>query len=302
MSAPRSLPRHLEPYLDTVVGPRMFNTVRTVNGVVTSRHKGIDFACPTGIPLEAGMDGEISLVGGSMTHQWGYYVHVICDCPLKHVQEFHILRDKPTFYIGQRIKAGQHIGFTGRSGSLGGKPYFAHHHHGTSVNGTYFDPLRIGWPGLADTDTDIPIDNEVEDMTPEQDTMLRNIYTAIFLGGPSMSDGGRSIEDSLAGLVKALDTVRATVTQNVSRSVHSQATLLPADGTPINISQYQDTADINSMLRQLMNRPVTTVEVQPIVDAVVAAIEAELGQIHVNIDTAAIAKAVNDEAHKRSAE
>lgn len=225
MSAPRSLPRHLEPYLDTVVGPRMFNTIRTVNGVITSRHKGIDFACPTGIPLEAGMDGTISLVGGSMTHQWGYYVHVICLCPLNHVQEFHILRDKPTFYIGQRIKAGQHIGFTGRSGSLGGISYFPHHHHGTSVNGVYFDPLRIGWPSTAD-DGSTPIDNTEEDvMTPEQEARLTakldNLIAYVYNGGPDVpgSPGGKgSVLQRIIDVQNAL-TVSLPKVDNINRQV-----------------------------------------------------------------------------------
>lgn len=194
MSAPRSLPVGLKPYLGTVTGKRVFGVRRLVNGVYTSPHNGCDFAVPVGIPLESGITGTVALAGGSMSHQWGYFLHVICTCPQRHTQEFHILRDKPTLKAGDRVTAGQVIGHSGRSGSLGGISYAPHHHHGVTVNGKHYDPLSIGWPTISGG-VSVPLDNTEEDMplTKEDIGLLLN-YPA-YSGGPSLSQALKDLHN-----------------------------------------------------------------------------------------------------------
>lgn len=175
MSRPVSLPKALKPYAHTVTGKRVFGKARFVNGAWTSAHNGVDFATPTGLPLESGIRGTVSLVGGSLTHQWGYYIHIICDCPLKHVQEFHVCKSRPDFEIGDEVEIGQIVAHTGSSGSFNKVRYAPHHHHGTSEGGVYYNPLTIGWPEGA-FDSHQPLDNEEDDMTPDQARQLKETH------------------------------------------------------------------------------------------------------------------------------
>lgn len=294
MSAPRSLPARLKPYRVSSA----FGIIRNINGKNTPSHNGADWATPTGIPLEATIAGKVSLVGGSLTHVWGYYVHIICTCPKKHVVEYHILRDKPTFKIGDPIRLGQHIGYTGSSGALNGKRYAPHHHHGVSVGGKYYDPLSIGWAGTSGGAA-TPIDNEEDDMDAEQNRKLDAVYNAIFAGGSSMDDNGRSISKSLAGIVTVVDQIKGTVTQRVQRG-HDSA------GEPIEISQIQELADAKTIAIRLeaqlsaMNAAVSALAVAKGVDPeklstlIAGKVDAALAD-----NFAAIPAGVNDDAAAR---
>jgi len=92
------------------------------------------------------------------------------------------------------------------------------------------DPNHFGHNGSTTAGyTTIPLEN---DMTDEQAHQLANIYNAIFSGGPSMSDQGKSIEQSLAD-------INGTVSRNVQRA--------GAD-----VTQIQDNADTNTMVRALL--------------------------------------------------
>lgn len=235
MSTPRSLPVGLQQYRVSSA----FGIIRNINGRDTPPHNGADWATPTGIPLEATMAGKVSLVGGSLTHIWGYYVHVICGCPLKHVQEFHILRDKPRFEIGDQIRLGDLIGHTGSSGALNGKRYAPHHHHGTSVNGKYYDPLTIGWASTSG-DTATNFDNTEDDMYSDADRKRdQAVFDAVFNAAPSLPDNGRSIGSSLAGIVTVVDQIKSTVTRKVER--------IDTDGKPYQVEQIQELADAKTI-------------------------------------------------------
>lgn len=171
MSAPRTLPVGLKKY--RVSSP--FGVVRTINGRKTPPHNGADWATPTGVRLEACIAGKVSAVGGSLTHIWGYFVHVKCDCREEHEEEFHILRDKPTFKVGDRIALGQTIGYTGSSGALNGKRYAPHHHHSLKRGAVYYDPLPVGWPGVADT-VSKPFEEEDDMYTDDDRATVKAIY------------------------------------------------------------------------------------------------------------------------------
>lgn len=82
-----------------------------------------------------------------------------------------------------------------------------------------------------------------DDMTPEQANWLAAIYNAIFNGGGSMQDGGKSISQSIAELNRP-----------VSRSAAAAATVLPADGKAIDVPLRQDNADTNTMVRKLLEQ------------------------------------------------
>lgn len=218
MSRPRSLPVGLKPYRVSSA----FGIVRHINGRNTPPHNGADWATPVGIPLEATIGGKVSLVGGSLTHVWGYYVHIICTCPLKHVVEYHILRDKPTFKIGDPIKPGQHIGFTGSSGALNGARYAPHHHHGTSENGTYFNPLTIGWPSEAGTKTgDIMATLDDEDLGNIANAVWQRAQDALGKNAPVVI-----LNDIFAGnpvVRKAADVATAIWEQPQRATLHGNA-------------------------------------------------------------------------------
>lgn len=92
-----------------------------------------------------------------------------------------------------------------------------------------------------------------DDMTPEQDALLKNIAAHLFGGGTSASDPQYY---GAAGTVYNMLKAPA----NVQRAVNAQATALPADGSPVYISQIQDNADTNTLVRQLANRPVAEVD------------------------------------------
>lgn len=86
---------------------------------------------------------------------------------------------------------------------------------------------------------------EEEDMTPTQANQLENIYAAIFHGGKSMRDGGRSISQSLADIASG---ARPTI----ARSENSVATEIGASTKTV--SKLQDDADTNTLVRALIER------------------------------------------------
>lgn len=117
------------------------------------------------------------------------------------------------------------------------------------------------------------VDFEENDMTPEQDQILRNIAGFIYAGGTSTADpnyfgsdgtlynrvrnmeahlyaGGPSAADP--NYVGAIGTVYNLLKSPVMRSSASNPTALPDNASPVKISQVQDNADTNTMLRKLV--------------------------------------------------
>lgn len=71
---------------------------------------------------------------------------------------------------------------------------------------------------------------------------VRNLYAAMFAGGPSMADQGRSVSQSLGGIVKVLDIVHATTAQPVQRTIDGKTVLIP---------QIQDNADTKTIVQRI---------------------------------------------------
>lgn len=216
---------------------------------------------------------------------------------------YHMLNPATNIKVGTVVRAGDIIGHVGNSGSSGTG---AHLHFELWKDGVAVNPiLHLKYNPAAFASASgggaTPIE---DDLDAKQSAQLQFVFDAILNGGPDMADHGRSIGQSLAGIVDAVDTISTTVNEindntqpkTVTRSKASKATLLPADGSAITIPENQDDADTNSMVRELLARPASAVDVKPVVDAVVAAIKANPSA---PVDYAAIAKAVNDDAAKR---
>lgn len=102
------------------------------------------------------------------------------------------------------------------------------------------------------------IANQENDMTPEEHNMLQAVHDAIFKGGDSMPDAGRSIGQSLQGLTNRVSGIGDLVEQPVER----------AEGT---ITQAADNVVTGTLVRHLAS---TGVPVD--VNAVAAAVAAQL--------------------------
>lgn len=203
---------------------------------------------------------------------------------------YHMLVPNSNIAKGTIVSAGDVIGRVGNSGSSGTG---AHLHFELWYNGVAINPVgQLTYNPSAFASTSgggaTPIE---DDMTPEQDAMLRNVYAAIFSGGPSMPDGARSIGKSLAGITSVVDQIKTVVTQPVTR--------IDTNGNPYTVTQIQELADAKTVairtegaVNSLLARPAVEVDVAAIVDAVKGAIDAQLTDVTVDIDYDKIANAV----------
>jgi len=89
---------------------------------------------------------------------------------------------------------------------------------------------------------------EEEDMTPEQSRKLDALYDAMFNGGPSMGDRGRSVSYSLGNITNFLDRIDKNV-----------APVLRAGEL---VSLRQEVADAKTNTMALLGRPVAEVNVE----------------------------------------
>ena len=102
---------------------------------VTSNHRGIDLACPTGTPVYAGADGKIEIAGWN--NSYGYYVVI------SHGSGYTTLyahNSSLLVKVGQYVKRGQQIAKSGSTGNSSGP----HLHFEISINGKLQDPLKSG--------------------------------------------------------------------------------------------------------------------------------------------------------------
>lgn len=81
--------------------------------------------------------------------------------------------------------------------------------------------------------------NGDDDMTPQQANQLKQVYNAIFDGGKSMADSGKSISTTLA-------EINSPITRN------SAAKPTAVSSKKVKIPVRQDNADTNTMVRQLL--------------------------------------------------
>ena len=106
----------------------ILNTIRA--------HKGVDYAAPTGTPIQAVADGRAEFVGW----QTGYGNVIV----LKHADTYSTLYGHMSGFarglkVGATIAQGQTIGFVGMTGLATGP----HLHYEFRINGVHRDPLSI---------------------------------------------------------------------------------------------------------------------------------------------------------------
>lgn len=102
-------------------------------------HKGIDFAVPTGTPIQAAGDGTIEIAG--FNGSYGNYVR------LRHGSGFgtayaHMSRIAAGIGPGKRVSQGQIIGFVGSTGRSTG----AHLHYEVLKGSDQINPLSVKMP------------------------------------------------------------------------------------------------------------------------------------------------------------
>lgn len=111
----------------------------TYNGVAYAHfHGGLDIAAPLGTPVTATSEGVVTFVGrlpdGAMivlvAHPGGYVSAYV------HLDDTFLL---PPVKVGQRVQAGQVVGFIGLTGITTG----AHVHYAVSRDGAPVDPLSL---------------------------------------------------------------------------------------------------------------------------------------------------------------
>ncbi len=118
--------------LTSKFGPR---TYQIWGKWVSSNHRGIDLACPTGTPVYAGADGKIEIAGWN--NSYGYYVVI------SHGSGYTTLyahNSSLLVKVGQYVKRGQQIAKSGSTGNSSGP----HLHLEISINGKLQDPLKSG--------------------------------------------------------------------------------------------------------------------------------------------------------------
>lgn len=102
-------------------------------------HKGVDFAAPTGTPIQAAGRGKIEFIGWQ--HGYGKVIKIKHDGGFETVYG-HMSRFNNKLKRGSRVDMGETIGFVGMTGAATGP----HLHYEFHVNGVYTDPLVAKLP------------------------------------------------------------------------------------------------------------------------------------------------------------
>lgn len=152
---------------------------------------GVDLAYPYGSGVRANASGTVWWARG--TGSAGWYIQLRIDGRPGWIIEYYHLSG---FYNynganGYHVNAGDLLGESGGSGYGSMRHYAPHLHVHLVINGT-----RVNlWNYFTDTAGGgvTPINPGDEDMTPNESAMLKSIYDAIFVGGTSMPDDGRSL-------------------------------------------------------------------------------------------------------------
>lgn len=159
-------------------------------------HNGIDFdnsfpGSDDGDPIYAIADGQISASGWDSG--WGILVRV--DHGGGWQSLYAHTRSGSHLAVGTRVARGDHIARIGNTGRSAGP----HLHLEIWFNNSPIDPE----PLVANAP--LPTDQTEDDMFTDADrNRLDAVYAAIFTGGTSMPDRGKSIGESLALIVAAL--------------------------------------------------------------------------------------------------
>lgn len=205
-----------------------------------SQEPGTDYGAARGTPVRCAEAGTVVDLQSSPSGATGRYVTVNLDDG-RRVRYLHL--SQVTVGIGARVSRGQTIARSGASGFGSETGYGAHVHvslwssPGQSISNTIDFQLYVGNP------TTPP--QEEDDMFTDADrNALTNIYNAIFNGGPSMNDAGRSIAFSLANLTEFADRIDKAVGP-VNRTVN---------GSVQQIALKQEVADAKTNTIELLRR------------------------------------------------
>jgi hypothetical protein len=193
-------------------GGRMASWLTHTNRGVPSTEPGVDYFCPIGTPIRSAASGVVVDVGTSIMPATGRYITVDLDDG-RRVRYLHILRHKVG--VGTRVRWGQHIADSGATGY--GEQDWSWNVAGTGgahVHMTLFRDHSYRFGRYATLDPEQYMapnqsggNSTEDDMTPEQANQLNQIYKAVFKGGPSMSEGGNSIETSLARIMGSVKPI-----------------------------------------------------------------------------------------------
>lgn len=104
----------------------------------TRMHKGVDYAAPTGTPIQAAGDARVQVVGW----QGGYGRAVILDHGRGYTTLYGHMSRFGNIRQGQRIPQGTIIGYVGSTGMSTGP----HLHYEFRINGVHRNPLSITMP------------------------------------------------------------------------------------------------------------------------------------------------------------
>lgn len=103
------------------------------------KHKGVDYAAPTGTPIKATANGRIVFKG----RKGGYGNCVTIDHGDKYSTLYgHMSAFAKNFHVGSRVRQGEVIGYVGMTGLASGP----HLHYEFLVNGEHRDPLSSKLP------------------------------------------------------------------------------------------------------------------------------------------------------------
>jgi hypothetical protein len=237
-------------------------------------HGGMDYYVPAGTPVYATGPGKVASIGygGDPRMGFGHNITLHLDDGRKSIDaHFQASSSALGLKPGRRVNENTVIGHVGNTGNAHnvfwqpGASRLSHLHHECWLtrSGPRVDPVAYYRTAAPATGTaypisakdDMPTTKEIAndllnypafDKGPSVSAMLLKVnavHAAIFEGGGSMEDGGRSISASLAGLVKVAD-------QYVAEFAPVQRA--DADGTPYSLAVRQDNANTNTMVLSLL--------------------------------------------------
>ncbi|MGQ0658368.1 MAG: M23 family metallopeptidase [Chromatiales bacterium] len=162
-------------------------------------HKGVDYAAPTGTPVRATGDGQVTLAGW----QEGYGRVVMLQHPGGYTTVYgHLSRFAKAIRQGGRVQQGEVIGYVGRSGLATGP----HLHYEFRVNGVHRDPLKAALPNA------LPVSKEkLPDFKATTQTALAMLNQATGLADTEGAQTSQAPVDSASATAEAGPTVTAAV-------------------------------------------------------------------------------------------
>lgn len=208
------------------------------NPTTYAGHSGIDFAQPAGTPIRAVADGEITY-SAWLNSRAGYTRTLTTPSGTKLLHCHLVNLNGPR--IGSRVRAGDVIAYVGSTGYSTGP----HLHHELYVNGAlqagdnywkYIDRNRVIGSGSAAGGS-----GEGDDMSAKAEAQIEQIYAAIFNGGKSMHDQGRSMSYSLGNI-----TSFVAQTDDRTKQIADAVKPIRRDGKDVPLRQ--EIADIKTMV------------------------------------------------------